>query len=389
MRWISRLGLQLQAFLVTLILVLLLSAFLFHTKNFAYILFIFFILFIYFAFIFKGKFQNLYVALAPVFLVLAIFELFYIPDIKQEKIVQVGWKMQDYLQLHFLSKDGVWYLKSNQNMRHVHDQGEYDYRISTVSCGGVAVRDRCPANAESWHFGDSFTFGFGVDGKDIFVRKFSDLSSSINFGVPGFNPLEEIDQSIALLENNRLQYPKKIYFHFFLGNDVAESVGKIGKLKKNIEPKEDIFFIHEVLLKPKLFDVSKKSLLGFNIWRKGLSKNTILVPGHIKSISEEFWVENKQFFLEALETRFSRLRAIYDGQVVISFIPPKEICLVGKSGWNSMTSDISRLATKYKISTVDFFSAYKCPKLVDAFFPIDTHFNQNGHEMMYLILRSK
>lgn len=148
----------------------------------------------------------------------------------------VGWKTEDWNKLHEFNPDQQqWFLREVNNMKHIHDRGEYDYSITTTGCFGYFVRSKCYSDQPAgFHFGDSFAFGFGVEEDDTFIAGVDqNMAGQINFGVPGDNIISMIDRSLALLQTlPEEKYPKNLFFHIFTGNDIEEAVIYLAKFSK-------------------------------------------------------------------------------------------------------------------------------------------------------------
>jgi len=105
-------------------------------------------------------------------------------------------------------------------------------------------------------YGDSFTFGVGVDDDDTFVSKLVDTSDStrfVNLGVPGSALHQHLDNLEA--RHQELETPEKYIFFLFLGNDLTDVASKYLRRATAIV-KEDA-----------MQTVSNKSFLGrINFW---------------------------------------------------------------------------------------------------------------------------
>ncbi|MCH7644320.1 MAG: hypothetical protein IH974_05735, partial [Myxococcales bacterium] len=141
----------------------------------------------------------------------------------------IGFKQRDHDRLFAKSDPGdpdvIPHLREVKGFRHVHDAGDYDYVIDTVPCLGRFIRPPCLEGAGvSYHFGDSFTFGFGVDANETFVSLLDRDAPGrhVNFGLPGDDILSQLERGPRLL--GRLEggvTPEVIYFHLFFGNDLS------------------------------------------------------------------------------------------------------------------------------------------------------------------------
>ncbi|MFO1257771.1 MAG: hypothetical protein U1E78_05095 [Gammaproteobacteria bacterium] len=82
-------------------------------------------------------------------------------------------------------------------------------------------------------YGDSFTFGIGVEDYETFVSHLSKNSNQrwLNLGVPGSAIHNHLD--ILTLRHHELGNPKKVIFAFFLGNDFADLINAYEKKTSN------------------------------------------------------------------------------------------------------------------------------------------------------------
>jgi hypothetical protein len=354
------------------------------TKNLLVVSISLWLFLVYLAIISKRKFRDYLIILAALLFAVCISELALKLNSWRSNLTLIGWSARDSNQLFFQGTE-TWGLKPNQSLRHVHDMGEYDYMISTVDCGLFAVRGKCPIEPTVWHFGDSFAFGFGVGIESIFTQKISNPDNSVNFAVPGFSSFDMVDQAILVLQSKHSSKPNQLLFHFFLGNDIGEALSREG----NLNSQGLVSGFHRVIVKTKIYELLNKSLIKVEVGRKGLPTDIYWVPGHVKEIGQEFWDSRRSLFLTGLDERFNKLRTLYSGEIVVSFIPPKEICLYDRGHWAVITSEIRGVLDKYQISTADFASTYKCPDLLAGYYAVDTHFNELGHQMMADFINAK
>jgi hypothetical protein len=354
-------------------------------KNFSILLFGIFGFVI--AFIFFNKENKKILITGSVIFAFAIIELGLSFHSKSNNLILVGWKYEDYQKLFFQSTNGTWYLNAVKNFQHVHDLGEYNYTINTVPCGMGVARESCDLSAKSWHFGDSFTFGFGVEAKDTFVDRYSkSINRSNNFGVPGFNPVEMINYASFLLSSqSKLPHPEEIYLHFFLGNDIQETIGKNKEFLEFSKPN----LFKRILNHSHMWRLLNNAYLNYQIKQKRLPDNYFWVSGHTEALSNNYWVRNGENFIRLLDFSLTNLRKNFNGKILISMIPPKEICLIDDEKWQIIVKRLKTVFETHQISFVDFYTSYKCPLLLDGFFSIDTHFNQQGHLMLFKIISQK
>lgn len=297
-------------------------------------------------------------------------------DSTNHKVV-VGWKNEDYQKVFSFDKHNKSYLLTEvRNYPHIHDLGEYNYLINTSPCLGLNVRGSCDARATDWHFGDSFTFGFGVDNQETFVSLINRHHASINFGVPGFNPIQEIDRAIELV-NNSLHKPERIWIHLFLGNDLSESVAYLDVKNVQGKPLVSSWFSviqHRSLLYKRLANIR------MNVLALKQPSGYYWVPRHFEDISPSFWQSNGASVMREVDERLRLLRQSFRGDIIFAIIPPKEVCLQrSENSLNDIQASFQIFNKKYGVKTLDFYGETSCPSVLDGFYRTDTHFNTVGH----------
>jgi len=340
------------------------------------------------------KLRNILLPLSAILLVLILFEgALALKSLGANSTVHriVGWETEDYLSLHHLDDNGSWVLNHISDMHHGAGHPEYDYKISTVDCIGYFVRNVCDKNLAVYHFGDSFTFGFGVEFEKIFTASGVGTPNGINFGVPGFNPREAFFRANTIIRKIRKnpdlvgEMPTSLWFHLFMGNDVSETLKHNFHKEPNVKQPNKIFhFLNAVsersYIVRALNGISLKVKLLFNY---GSIEDHYWVEGHLTSMSNNFWNENKNAFFEKIEQEFTNLVSMFEGNIIISLIPPKEVCL--SSDWVSQSVDIKNYFSSFgsSIIVVDTMNHVSCPEYLDWFYRLDTHFSASGHAMYY------
>ena len=269
-------------------------------------------------------------------------------------------------------------------------------------------------------FGDSFTIGYGVDNNQTFVALDNHKSSSINFGVPGFGPIHMFERANKLLQTKQLQYKEipTLWFHFFMGNDIGETLSYIqSRHEEHVKPHLCVpaadaevkplpstdykkrSFVFDTLNKfpNSTVDISNlyrsilarsaihKSLVHFGIrWQafKLLSEGIYWVPAQSDAISSNCWKEHKSDFLQGVSASLTKISNQSGGQIIISLIPPKEICL-GTSAWETIVNDIRSQFEAHGVLIIDYMDYNSCPELLSNFYKLDTHFSKNGHKAYF------
>jgi hypothetical protein len=293
----------------------------------------------------------------------------------------IGWRASDYKQLFSSVENGSWHLKPIRNFRHKDDLGEFDYVINMQMCGVSTSREVCHTSAQMWHFGDSFTFGFGVKAENTFVSLFSQNGiPSNNYGVPGFSAIELIDHAQKQVSSDSdINKPKSLFLHFFLGNDVPETLIRelpiLNYTSSNL--------LEKVSSYSNLKQLADRAVLGYRAYDRKISERFVWNSEHMQNISGDYWFHNGQTFLKLLDASLSNLRKVFTGDISASLIPPKEICLVDDAGWFAMVNDMKLILAKHQIKVYDFYSIVGCNTLLGGYFSSDIHFNTLGHEMLF------
>ena len=328
----------------------------------------------------------------------------------------VGWKRDDYLAL--LRKDdrfrGYVLIPNIREFRHKHDLLDYDYVIRTGEMDSIGYRlhDQGAADevrpAAIWSFGDSFTFGFGLEEEKTYSSLLSGSGyGCVNLGVPGFTLLQEFLLFNYLYEQAERK-PDIVLFSIFWGNDIPEHGLVSEKREPAITAEEDPFahvgLLGRGALRADEFIAARSALYRFVVDRsRSLSRKpecgfevpegVFIQPHHLKAVDLDtlpynlvsgFMEEAKLFpFEEFKGTRFYLL-----------LFPSKEMLLWARSNPGETkkiaeVSDMLQDALKgRKVTVIDYFRpALESPDSV--FYPVDTHFNERGHAMVADILLRK
>ena len=379
MNWIK--SQQFRKFLLAgrislLILVLYLS---WLHRNFSLLLLALFLSFV--VLVIEWPRNSLFLVSSSITLMLLLVEIGLGFQSKKVETVTIGWRASDYKQLMSPVENGAWHLKPISDFRHKSNSGEFDYVINTKMCGVSISRDVCKTSAQMWHFGDSFTFGFGVKAENTFVSLFSlNGIPSNNYGVPGFSAIELIDHAQKQVSTDSdINKPKSLFLHFFLGNDVPETlIREFPTLTSTSSNMLENVFSYSNLMK-----LADRAVLGYRAHDKNISERFVWNSGHMENISGDYWLRNGQTFLKLLDVSLSNLRKDFIGEISASLIPPKEICLVDDAGWFVMVNDMKLILAKHQIKVYDFYSIVGCPTLLDGYFFSDTHLNALGHKMLF------
>ena len=313
--------------------------------------------------------------------------------------VMVGWRQSDYDSL-FVYDDGFerFLLRPAQDFRHVHDGGEYDYQIDTESCVGLFIRSPCRTGPEaSFHFGDSFTFGFGVAVEDTFVSRLdrADPRPHVNFGVPGDNILSEIDLASHVLASlPEAEQPGALYFHVFLGNDIREGWRYLQRRAEVESPDSEPGVLSRLVKSSRLRTLVKtrlKALRYRSTRERPVPEGYTFIPKHFDAIERtdpEALVMLDRVVAEAA-ARMAKLRARYDGSIIVSLIPPKEVYFLGEAtaAYDRKRHALAEALRAEGAVVVDAFDDVDTSEVLRLFYPIDTHLNPSGHEWFAELLR--
>jgi len=316
--------------------------------------------------------------------------------------VMVGFKQADYSALfeydEALSKD---VLRPLRGYRHVHDGGEYDYDITTVECAGFFIRPPCHTGPDSvFHFGDSFAFGFGLPVDETFVALLDQTGPlrHVNFGIPGDNLLAELDEARVVIE--RLppgEPPQALYFHAFLGNDFRGSwqyLERRGELPEAASRRRS--WLAQQIKDSELRKLVKNRLNALRFEWKGDSRVTDGVNFFPKNYTEIERMDSNA--LEVVDTvarasakRAQQLRALYPGAVVVTLIPPKEIFLLREDPkpYQRRRDALVAALEPHGVIILDMLEAVAPGELLPLYFPIDTHFDREGHAWFARFLRTR
>jgi hypothetical protein len=315
--------------------------------------------------------------------------------------VMIGWRESDYEALFDYNDQFVKYLlRPVRGFRHVHDGGEYDYEINTIPCSGFFVRPPCHLGPDtSFHFGDSFTFGFGVAEDETFVSLLdqSGPGRHVNFGVPGDDLLAEIDHARMLLsELPKEDHPRALYFHAFFGNDIRDAwkyLGRAGELTS--EERQTPVRLSRLVKKSKLRRLVKNRLKAIRFQSavgRPVPDGFTFVPKHLTAL-EDMDPKSLATFdrvASACAARMGELRGLYGGDIVVTLIPPKEIFFLADdtAPYDRRRDVVAAAFRPHDVIVIDMLETIPPSEILPLFFKIDTHFNRDGHERFARILRS-
>ncbi|MCC6694575.1 MAG: SGNH/GDSL hydrolase family protein [Candidatus Hydrogenedentes bacterium] len=164
-----------------------------------------------------------YVSVLP--LVLAVFVAFLVAEILVRR-GQENVALDDHLDPGMSRYDPTlgWTLVPRWTGEHRNTDFEVKYQINALGFRDDSPPpDRNPGNLLAV-MGDSFTFGFGVNDGDTFVRHLNEVAPSlgafVNFAVPGYST----DQEVLLLERSILKLrPRAVLLVVYLGNDIFDN----------------------------------------------------------------------------------------------------------------------------------------------------------------------
>jgi lysophospholipase L1-like esterase len=199
---------------------------------------------------------------------------------------------------------------------------------------------RVPSHAEITQttmvpvYGDSFTFGVGVEDHETFVSHLATGSNQswLNLGVPGSAIHNHLDTLI--LRHSELRNPKKVIFAFFLGNDFADLINadekksnnhvnkiqRYGEKNDSILNKINAVFYHTAIIKNSYFlQFVRAKLVSL------INKNTLTYVNPIFKIMQnnpEYTQVAQSALIEQLD-RLVKLKQQYHFKPLILIIPDR------------------------------------------------------------------
>ena len=324
----------------------------------------------------------------------------------------VGWKREDYLTLHEPDDRfrGYVLIPNIGEFHHRHDILEYDYVIRTGEMNSIGYRlhDQSPEAAENtgtvWCFGDSFTFGFGMDEDKTYPALLSvNGYRGINLGVPGFTLLQEY----LLFKHHYERADRKpdiVVFSIFWGNDITEHEFVSKKTGEKTTSKEDplahVGLIGRAAVRADEF-IQARSALYRLITERGKSiarspeydfsvpEGVYIQPHHLEGIDLDSLPYNLvvDFLEEAKHLTFED----YPCRFYILLFPSKEMILLARSNpekiekINEVSALLKEALKGRKVKVIDYFQP-ALQSQAPVFYPVDTHFNEQGHKMVTEIL---
>jgi lysophospholipase L1-like esterase len=213
--------------------------------------------------------------------------------------------------------------------------------------------------------GDSFTFGWGVNLSDTYVKllekKLNEINTTINFqvmnfGVPGYNTLEEIE----LLKKKGLKYKPDIIIIGYTADDAFNNTKiKSGEItRKANEIVEELFGNSSKIPKEILYSHFSYQLLGEDLtinFDKNL-ENIVLSP--LKELAKY----KKELNLDVVIVFLTKV-TFKEKEKIIEFSKNNEFCII----------DAAEEIKKYGFNSIKFPSP-------------DNHYNELGHKLVANII---
>ncbi len=307
--------------------------------------------------------------------------------------------------------------KMKPNVNELLKHPEFSYRVKTVSLGFPQIGfrdDGIDKNPIILAVGNSFTFGWGCNLKDVWTEILEKYSSFdvVNMGVKGYGP---INQTRLLMKYAPYLKPKMILYEFFV-NDVTDCQSLILKksptktlAKGNItslQPLTNWLSLHSSsyeiikwLLKIGIYKNRKlktkvieyKVANNTYVFNPDLLKDTVYLDNNLNK--EEFECSQKMI-LEASNLS-KRLGAIF----IVVLIPYREqiywdIFIEKIPEWKSLNPDlpyelIIEFLASQKISFIDLRPAFKRNRNKLLYWKIDAHWTPQGNKLAVELIYEK
>lgn len=260
-------------------------------------------------------------------------------------------------------------------------------------------------------FGDSFTFGVGLEYKNTYIglleKNFMEYDF-FNFAVPSYSPsvyLHKLNEMIS-----KKIYPEKILVFLDI-SDVFDEATRWKFDRKKMEAKllnDDIFKKNQkVDFKEKNFKILKQissiintELRYFRNKQKIKKKIKTSVQGNftykdLDSLNSDFW--NKQKFnygLTQINFVFNEIQKISSAQeseLYLIIYPWVETLEYGQDNfnWSNFSKKLCNNNCKI-VDTIPNFIDYKKKNnnwMFELYFPNDEHFNKSGNKFLFEILK--
>lgn len=241
--------------------------------------------------------------------------------------------------------------------------------------------------------GDSFTFGHGVNGPEIFSNVLSKKCiQPYNASYQnGFSP----EHYEYFFRKNKFLRPKIVLVNLFIYNDLYSDLIEtevnndyIKILGRNVSSKGNLSrpYNKDSYLTKTIFWFANRSSIG-NVLLKLINKKTTLLgdfPMPNRKIPNDLALNGKintQFKLRTLKAlqklHFEMLKRNKESQLIVSFIPDSETDL----SWERMTRTSTKISRDFAkdlnniqiINSINYLNK-------EGFYPIDRHFNAIGHK---------
>ena len=260
-------------------------------------------------------------------------------------------------------------------------------------------------------FGDSFTFGVGLEYKDSYVglleEKYKEYNF-FNFAVPSYSPSVYLHKLKEMIDKEI--FPKKILIFLDL-SDVFDEATRWKFNKKSMEAQllnDDIFKKNQKIdFKEKNFKILKQvsSILNtelryFRNKQKKEKKIKTSIQGNFTyknydNLNSDFWNKKKFNYgiiqIKSIFEEISKISEAKETELYLIIYPWVETLEYGQDSfnWSNFSKNLCEGNCKF-IDTIPYFIDYKKENInwmFELYFPNDEHFNELGNKFLFEILK--
>ena len=280
--------------------------------------------------------------------------------------------------------------------------------------------ERNPNKKNIFIFGDSFTYGVGLEYEKTYVgiiEKELDKYNYFNFGVGSYSPsvyvhkLNEVlksgikphkviiflDLSDVINESSRWQYDETKKTARLPNKDLYNLVNsKKGDFKEsNFKILENVFSLLNYKLRDLRAKIKKKS---FNQYKIKASIQGSFTYTEQENLDTQFWKKDRfSIGIKNIEKRFQELEQFsnkFNFDIFLVIYPWAETLEFGqeKFNWSNFSKTLCNFNRCYLIDAIPEFSQYKLKNenwITDLYFLNDEHFNEKGAKLLSEIVINK
>lgn len=342
----------------------------------------------------KRKYRDLLQNILLLFVTLTIFFAVF------EIVMRVIYP--DETDRQFIEYDSLLGWKNKANTEGIHKISE---STSSVKINSKELRDeeyeytKDSGTFRILVFGDSFTWGYGVEAEEIYTEvledKLGDDFEVINMGVPGYGA----DQEYLLLKREGIKYaPDLVIFGFDVFTDACDVYNPV-RYRYYSKPKFDLLDGKLVLtnvpvpISPKFYQKINRIFSGLRSYifirdrilsvtfiRQKLAE-TLQYSNHSKCDDSVRESEDIRNLVSKLISEADGFMKSNNGELAVVIMPSRWQIYEGASTFQN--DFLREFGQEQNIKTIDLLTGFKesAERGADLYYKKDAHWNKEGHEL--------